>query len=209
MDSPHDTPSAIAVPPDVLHPGSRKLFCYWERIRGEASAPLRANIDLKEIKRIVSSLALIERMPANPGYSWRLAGTSVCRLWGHELTGRPVLENWPLSERDTMARAFDSVVTLLQPFVARFAGRNMRGDEIGMELLALPVYPDARQRPQVLASLMPFREPSWSGEQRLIAFRLSSLRVIWTEPLPGEDTRALLPEGRPQGFLRIINGGLS
>lgn len=209
MVMPIDTPPESVAPADVMHPGSRRLFCYWERIRGEASAPPRTHIDLKEIKRIVSWLAVIERPAASPDYGWRLAGTGICRLWGRELTGRPVLENWPVSERQTMTRAFDGVVTLLQPFVARFAARCTAGEEVGIELLALPVYPDARQRPQILASLMPFREPRWSGEQRLTAFRLSSLRVIWTEPLPGEETRALLPEGRPQGFLRVINGGLS
>ncbi len=209
MVSPIDIPSDITAPADVMHPGSRRLFCYWERIRGEASAPPRARIDLKEIKRIVPWLAVIERTPASPAYDWRLAGTGVCRLWGHEVTGRQVLENWPQVERATMTRAFDGVITLLQPFVARFAARNTAGEEVGIELLALPVYPDARQRPQIFASFMPFREPVWSGEQRLATFRLSSLRVIWTEPLPGEDTRALLPETRPQGFLRVINGGLS
>ncbi len=209
MVTPNDTRSDINIPADVMHPGSRELFCYWERIRGEASAPPRAHIDLKAVKRIVSWLALIERAPASPAYCWRLAGTGICRLWGRELTGRQVLEDWRHVERDTMRKAFDGVATALQPFVARFAARSLDGEEVGIELLALPVYPAARRQPQILASLMPFREPVWSGECRLTSFRLSSLRVIWTEPLPGEDTRILLPERRPQGFLRVIDGGLT
>ncbi len=209
MASTHDTRSDIAAPDDVMHPGSRQLFCYWERIRGEASAPPRSRIDFKEITRIMPWLALMERAPASRSYMWRLAGTGICRLWGRELTGREVLENWRPHERDSMTKALDGVVTAHQPFVARFAARSLDGDDVGIEILALPVYKDARREPYVLASLMPFREPAWSGESRLTTFGLSSLRVIWTEPLPGEDTRALLPEGRPRGFLRIINGGLA
>ena len=72
-----------------------------------------------------------------------------------------------------------------------------------------PRVPDGRREPHVLASFLPFREPAWSGESRLGSFELSSLRVIWTEPLPGEEARDLLPAGRPNGFLRVINGGLA
>jgi len=209
MATTNDTRPASTVPADVMHPGSRQLFCYWERIRGEASAPPRSRIDLKEITRIVPWLALMEPAPGNQSYLWRLAGTGICRLWGRELTGRDVLEDWRPNGRNSLMKALDGVVGAHQPFVARFSAGSLDGDEVGIEVLALPVFKDTRRQPYVLASLMPFREPQWSGESPLVSFALSSLRVIWTEPLPGEETRTLLPEGRPRGFLRIINGGLA
>ena len=209
MASTNDIRPEITVPAEVMHPGSRQLFCYWERIRGEASAPPRSRIDLKEITRIVPWLALMEPAPGNRSYLWRLAGTGICRLWGRELTGHEVLENWRPNNRDSLMKAFDGVVTAHQPFVARFSARSLDGEEVGIEALALPLFRDGRREPYVLASVMPFREPPWSGESPLISFALSSLRVIWTEPLPGDETRTLLPEGRPRGFLRIINGGLT
>jgi hypothetical protein len=76
-------------------------------------------------------------------------------------------------------------------------------------MLALPACPAGREHAQVLASLMPFREPHWPGAERLAGFQLSSLRVIWTEPLPGDDARALMPQRRPSLFLRVIDGGLA
>ena len=209
MASTNDTRPDIIVPAEVMHPGSRQLFCYWERLRGEASAAPRSAIDLKDITRIVSWLALLEPAPGNRSYLWRLAGTGICRLWGRELTGREVLENWRPKDRECLMQALNGVVTAHQPFVARFGARSLDGDEVGIEVLALPVLKEGRREPQVLACLMPFREPPWSGESPLISFALSSLRVIWTEPLPGDETRMLLPEGRPRGFLRVINGGLA
>ncbi len=209
MATSNDSRSDITVPAEVMHPGSRQLFCYWERIRGEASAAPRSAIDLKDITRIVPWLALLEPAPGNHSFLWRLAGTGICRLWGRELTGREVTENWRSNNRDCLMKALTGVVTAHQPFVARFVARSLDGDEVGIEVLALPVAKDGRREPQVLACLMPFREPAWSGESPLMSFALSSLRVIWTEPLPDAETRTLLPQGRPRGFLRVINGGLA
>lgn len=209
MANPIDIHPDSAVPDEVLHPGSRQLFCHWERIRGEASAPLRSRIDLREIVRIAPWLAIIERAPGRQCFSWRLAGTGICRLWGRELTGRNALEGWHRFDHATLAKALEGVITTLQPFVARFSAQSEDGETVGIELLALPAYPDGRREPHILASFLPFREPQWSGERRLAGFELSSLRVIWTEPLPGEEARALLPAGRPNGFLRVINGGLA
>ena len=82
-----DTIKAAATPEEILHPGSRALFRYWEALRGEMSAPPRDWLDLRKIRSLVPFLFMIERKPGRD-YVWRLAGTKVCRLWSMELTGK-------------------------------------------------------------------------------------------------------------------------
>src|SRR4051812_19077701 len=88
-----DAVSMVDAPEEVLHPGTRTLFRYWESIRGEDSAPRRRQLDLDRIRALVPSLFIFERSPVK-GYLWRLAGTKLCQLWRRELTGMPVLSGW-------------------------------------------------------------------------------------------------------------------
>ena len=39
----------IDAPEEILHPGSRALFRYWETIRMEDSAPNRRRLDLNRL----------------------------------------------------------------------------------------------------------------------------------------------------------------
>ena len=114
-----DTTKATATPEEILHPGSRALFRYWEGVRGEMSAPPRDWLDLQKIRMLVPYLFMIERKPGQ-GYSWRLAGTRVCELWGKELTGGPAFTQGDRFERDSISRLLDGVVDAHQPFVLRF-----------------------------------------------------------------------------------------
>ena len=44
----------------ILHPSSRALFRFWETMRAERSAPLRADLDLKKICSLVPHLFVAE-----------------------------------------------------------------------------------------------------------------------------------------------------
>jgi len=212
MTTTSETTGTTSIPDEILHPGSRGLFRYWEALRGEASAPVRQQIDLKQIRHIVPWLALMERAPDSQVYTWRLAGTGVCTIWGREITGREVFDRWGAFERESIARALDAVVGQHQPSVARLKGRNRAGETIGFELLALPVIAADGATTQVFASVVPFRQPEWLGLMELTEFELCSLRSIWTEPVPGRAvagaTRQLAASPRLRNAMfRVIPGG--
>lgn len=201
------------VPGEILHPGCRQLFRHWEQMRGEAASAPREALNLRAIRHIVPWLAILEREADRQVYRWRLAGTGVCHLWGQNLTGRVVLEDFAEFERATCLRLFDTVIGAQQPCIARIRATSGHGDDVGLELLALPVLGRNGGPVHILAGIMPFREPEWLGAKPLAAFELSAARVIWTEPLPHDHAIARLrhhrggPRRMQRNFLTVISGG--
>lgn len=200
-----DTIQATATPEEMLHPGSRALFRYWETIRGEMSAPSRDWLDLKKIRSLVPFLFMIERKPGKT-YAWRLAGTRVCELWGTELTGKPALAMGERFERETVIRHLDGVIDEHQPFVMRFRLNSALGMSVAAELVGLPLRARHDEATYAFGVIMPFREVSRPRHDEVTGFELSAARTIWTEPVPGAAKSAA---AHPQHAFQIINGGLA
>ena len=200
------------VPDDIMHPKSRVLFRFWEEMRGEMAAAKKQDLKLKNIAKILPNVCILERQLDSPTYIWRLVGTGICSLWGHELTGKDVLEGWPEFERQSMTTGFEMVLATFQPFVARFKAISESGGEIGVELLVLPIQDSKTGAIQLLGTAVPFRSNYQSEDHRLISFELSTMRKIWTEPLPGDDLANarygfLKEPNKALPFLKIIEGG--
>jgi hypothetical protein len=201
-------------PREILHPLSRALFRYWEKVRGERSAPDRRDIDLKEIREIVRWLCILEREPVRQCYRWRLAGTGICRIFGRELTGDSVFRQWDRFEQQMLSGMLDQVIGTLQPSVSRIRAVTLSGEQLGLELIALPMLPERGMVPHIFGALIPFREPDWLGADPLTSFSLSAVKVIWTEPIPGEagpaaDLKPRSARGRTIVPFQVIDGGLA
>lgn len=197
----------------ILHPDSRNLFRYWESIRGENSAADRKDIDLKQIKRILPWLAILERHPLKQEYHWRLSGTGADKIWKQELTGQTFMTNCDRFERDTVCRLLDNVIASHQPCVARFKATYGNDEMLGIELLALPVTAADGRTTQILATVVPFRTPYWFGEAELFCLELSSVKMIWTEHSARAPKRVpdVVPASLPATtapLFRVIEGGL-
>lgn len=200
-----DTIKATATPEEILHPGSRALFRYWEAVRGEMSAPPRDWLDLQKIRMLVPHLFMIERRPGQI-YAWRLAGTRVCQLWGKELTGRPAFAEGDRFERESISRLLDGVVDAHQPFVLRFRLHSDAGPSVAAELVGTPLRARQGNATYVFGVIMPFREVIRSQHDQVTSFELSTARTIWTEPVPGADRSASSRSNSQQAF-QVINGG--
>lgn len=197
--------------PELIHPDSRKLFRYWERIRGERSAPSRADVDLRAIGTILARVGILERRRRPTVFSWRVAGSGIGDIWGREMTGHDLLASWKGMERHSLVTCLDAVVDSHQPFVARFSAVPEAGEAVGVELIALPVRSADNETTQVFCATLPFREPAWLSTRTPRRFVLGSIRIIWTEPLPGDPVAAQRPDSTSRRTtsapLRLIHGG--
>jgi hypothetical protein len=200
-----DTIKVTATPEEILHPGSRALFRYWEAVRGEMSAPPRDWLDLQKIRMLVPHLFMIERKP-DRSYVWRLAGTRVCDLWGKELTGRPAFTEGDRFENESIGRLFDGVVDAHQPFVLRFRLNSANGLSVAAELVGAPLRARHGAATFVFGVVMPFREVTWARHDPVTSFELSAARTIWIEPVPGADRHQIAKANSQQAF-QVINGG--
>jgi hypothetical protein len=182
--------------PDLLRPGSRALFRYWETIRGERSVPSRSDLDLRKITDIVPWLCILERNPVRRAYRWRLAGTGIGLLFGRDPTGGEFLDEWRDHERPELGTILDRVVADLQPFVARAHAMSIDGDWVKLEMLGVPIRSSASNQVQILGAILPLENPKWLGHVPLDFLSLQIAKLIWTEPIPGAPA-GLLPSSRP------------
>ncbi len=193
--------------PQILHPGTRALFRYWEKMRGENAAPRRGDLDLRQISAIVPNLMLLDRGNLGPAYKWRLAGSETSLLYRQNLTNGDALAGWSAFERKALTEHFDAVVTGLQPCLIRYHLTTNTEEVIGAELLGLPMQARNGTRFHVFGGIFPFHDLSAMRYDSIIHLELSALRTIRTEPLPGD---ALLANAALQaGGLRLLKGGLA
>jgi hypothetical protein len=196
-----------AVPEAILHPASRSLFSYWNRLRGQRSAPIRQEIELRSIAAILPWVGIIDGHSTPRRHCWRLAGTGIARLWGSGLTGTEVTAGWPDVYGGALVRALDGVCDRRQPFVARLKATSACGKMVGIEIFAAPVEAGGGAI-QSVCTVVPFREPSWLGRIPLVDMELSTILAIWTDPLPDE-MAGVHSRGPGSAQFKLIKGGRS
>ncbi len=185
---------------EILHPTTRSLFQVWDAIRRGRSAPSRDELDLRTIKDLLSTIAVIERNPVQSAYAFRLAGTALRKFFGKELTGTSFLALWSPVEKATIAELASLVVSKHQPATVRFKGFVKDGRAEGLELIMLPITRADRQETQIIAAIAPLTGPYWLGVHPIVRNELISHRVIRTDPYSGIDTRpqdVFADKGRP------------
>ena len=122
----------------MRHKTSETLFAYWNGVRGEHLAPRQFQIEPAKISGILSSTFMLERLgPAT--YRYRLAGTTVCNMFGAELRGTNFLDGWPPEDHLSLMRRLSvlsgrGAVELIH-LEAAPAGRP----SVAFELLLLPL----------------------------------------------------------------------
>jgi hypothetical protein len=202
-----------AVNHQVLHPGSRKLFRYWESLRAERKCPDRDEFNLQNVRDLVANLFILEFSARNGAYRYRLAGTGINSLFKSEMTGKDVLDGWDAFERRVIGRVLNAAQIQLQPALVRMRLIAEHSQLVGAEMLALPIRtastPKEQSRIQLIGGMFPFTDPSDLAYAKVIDRQLITSRTIWTEHMI-EETDAVPPfqrEAVKRPLLRVIRGG--
>ena len=192
----------------MLHPGSRKLFRYWEALRAERPCPERGDIDLRQIVEIMPNLLILEPGRSDQSWNYRLAGTEICALMNSSQTGQNALAGWDHFEKEVVANSLTISQDRKQPCLVRMRFVFDGAPVLAAEMVVLPVLENKTQHVQLLGGLFPLLNGRNFFPAPLLRRELVSARMIWTEHEAGD---ALLSQiGRKSSpMLRVINGGLS
>lgn len=189
----------------LLKAPGRMLWRYWEGLRAGRSAPERRDLDLKHLRHLVPYLFIAERLRPQGGYVWRLAGTGLCDLHRRELTGADLLAGWEAFERSVILRFLSGVTTSHQKAVLRLTYETDRGQQIGAEMLALPLIAADGVTTHVLGGLFPASQHDIRHYETLTPLEVAFARFLNAEAasmLPlGEATQA-------RHKFQVISGGL-
>jgi hypothetical protein len=165
----------------ILHPGCRQLFRYWEMLRAERPCPTREEFDVFSLKSILPDMVVIDRDYLRNSFKYRLAGTRVSALFNQNVTNAAVTNGWDSFESDVISRHLLTVVNQQQPAVIRMRFTTDRAQAVAAELVALPVQMRDSHRVQIIGGLFPFRAAQSMGHAGVTKRELVSARVIWTE----------------------------
>lgn len=167
---------------------TRLVFDYWDALRGERAAPERGEIEPGALRHALADTFVLENEPIGPVF--RLAGTRLCALLGHELRGRAFTALWPdVESQAEMRRLAQTVMDETAGAVAGLAGETHSGAPVYLELLLLPLRYRGRTHARMLGSLSAATAPEWLGLDTLASMRMISLRMLW----PGVGLRQQQP----------------
>lgn len=189
----------------MKHATSRVLYDYWNRVRGERSAPERSEMKPDAIAKILGDVLVLETANQH-AYRVRLAGTQICTLLGRELRGQSFTGAFAADEQAEIYSLLDSTARTAVPVLASVVGETEDRRLLALELLLLPLRHHGRTDARLIGSLAALSKPYWSTLVPLAALRIGSSRF-----LRQEDTAAMAvpPGGRlhapPQ--LRVVQGG--
>ena len=77
----------------MKHTSTLLIFEYWNRQRGDRSAPMRSEIDPAAIRHALGDTFMLAADFID-GIRFRLAGTRVCALFSREIKGEPFNALW-------------------------------------------------------------------------------------------------------------------
>jgi hypothetical protein len=192
----------------MLHPGSRKLFRYWEALRAERPCPNRSDIDLRQIVEIMPNLAILEVDDVQHKWVYRLAGTEICTLMGSSLTGKNALAGWDNFEKDAVSKSLVIAQDRAQPCLVRMRLVFEGAPILPVEMVILPFFVGELQQTQLFAGVFPLLGGRTFLPAPLLRRELVSTRMIWTEHETG-DTLLEQVGRKAAPMLRVIRGGLA
>ncbi|MGD9545725.1 MAG: PAS domain-containing protein [Methylocystis sp.] len=141
---------------------TRNLYEYWDGLKGERSAPDRAEIDPLAIRHILADTFIIEADADRP-FPLRLCGARINALWLKEQKGHHFLSWWTGRHQEEIAEAIRKVINDGIPIVAYAQAGAEEENAAEFELLLLPLRHFGKSHSRVLGSLAAVRPLPWLG----------------------------------------------
>src|SRR5215831_1606034 len=137
---------------------TRRMYAYWNARRGSRLAPERGDIEPGVIREILGD-SFIVSFDADGDHPFRLAGTRVCALFGHELKGSSFVQLWDLASRNPVRGLAATVADEAGAIIAGVGARTAQCSHADLELMLLPLYHRGRMRARLLGVLAPLAVP--------------------------------------------------
>lgn len=147
----------------LQHPKLARLFDLWNRARGARAMPARGDIDTIELREWLGNLILVEAIDAGAAYRYRVYGTKLVDLFGHELTGKTV-SHFASARQPLIVGDYERVRRDRMPLYFDRPG-VIRGEFARLQVLAVPLSTDGTDVDMILAAVYASSEDRWPRKQ--------------------------------------------
>lgn len=162
----------------MQHKSSKQLYAYWDLVRAGRFAPNRFEIEPVQLSDILPDVFILEC--ADPAtYRFRLAGTRICTVLGHELRGLNLLDYWTGNDHEAVQNLLHNVAKDGAGALIEFECANAAGEQLNFELLVLPLVHTDNAVTRMLGSITASEMPYWAGSSELKQMKLVSFELIW------------------------------
>ena len=161
----------------MRHSHTQRLLDHWRQERGEQLAPRKAKIEPRDIKDHLAFAFLLKR-DADDKFTFSLAGTGVCDLFGQELRGQSFTHLWADASRNAARTSLIRVSNLAVPTVALAVGETADLRAMPAEIVMLP-YADARgETTWILGHFQPLDPLSRLLGRKLVRMRMTANAIL-------------------------------
>jgi hypothetical protein len=138
------TPTAAEIEARIAecHPDIREMVAYWRRKAGTRRMPKRGDIDPSELKSYLPRISLVDVVPDDRRFVYRLVGTEEVALRGYDPTGKSVGEGFFGPNRDLAFAHYGYVVEHKAPFCYRGDFEVEDGATENEDVIFLPLSED-------------------------------------------------------------------
>jgi len=121
----------------------QSMYAYWQSKRGSRPMPRRADLDPTEIPpRLLPGVMLVDVVPDDRRYVYRLVGTMEAEVRGYDPTGKSVLEGYFGDSAEDALKYYDHVAETRAPALDPVPFLERRRGYKGAESLFLPLSND-------------------------------------------------------------------
>jgi hypothetical protein len=131
----------LQIPPSC-HTDTQAIYAYWLDKCGDRRMPARADIDPIDIPRLLPGICLVDVVPDERRYVYRLAGTSEVEVRGYDPTGKSVVECFFGFTVEDALSCYDRVVATKAPFLDCEPFTATNGRYVTEETVFLPLSDD-------------------------------------------------------------------
>ena len=139
----------------MKHPSSREFFAYWDAKRGDARAPDRSEIEPGAVRELLGDIFVLS-YDNEAGYPFRVAGTRVCALLGHDLKDTSFSALFTSDSRREIEDIISYVAEEMLAAIAGITATSQDGMTAHLELLLLPFNNRAHAPISLTGLLAPF-----------------------------------------------------
>ncbi|MEZ5872691.1 MAG: PAS domain-containing protein [Nitratireductor sp.] len=205
----------------MRHENTKKLFGYWNRVRGSRVAPERSEIEPSDIREVLADTFILEVSARLRTISFRLAGTRLCAAYGKELKSYGYLGMWSEEDSYEIAKSVAKVYGDRKPVLINSVAHTASGHFVEYETLLLPLLTTGEDNSRILGISTPKTLPYWLGAEALETNTCRGLRVMEIPQNAAMHVPELVPElgdisdaggkSRPKrvAHLTIFDGGRS
>jgi hypothetical protein len=151
------------------------LLSYWESLRAGRVAPMRSELDPREISSVLEHTFVLEYNHALD-VRFRLAGIKLCEMMGMELRGMPARSLIELGHRDELSRIVDDLIH--DPKIVELQLRsNENKGGMTARMLLLPMQDQKGKIARILGCLT-FNGANMQHPQRFEIEKVKTTRIV-------------------------------